>query len=75
MNEVPLSLSCSPAPRAWHIYIEVVTGFLTITYRHTSLFEREYLLIYRACVLTWHKKMTRRQTLGYAERALLSLII
>ena len=56
MNEVPLSLSCSPAPRAWHIYIEVVIDFLTITYRHTSLFEKEYLLIYRACVLTWHKK-------------------
>jgi len=46
MNEVPLSLSCSPAPRAWHLYIEVVIGLLTITYRHTSLFEKEYLPIY-----------------------------
>jgi len=56
MTEVPLALSCSPAPRAWHIYIEVVIGLLTITYRHTSLFEKEYLLIYRACYLTWYRK-------------------
>ena len=76
MNEVTLSLSCSPAPRACHIYIEVMVGFLPITYRNTSLFEKEYLLIYRTCVLTWHrKKMTRRQILRYAKRVLLSLIV